>query len=54
MSDVPKREPRDWAELERELLAAGVSPEEIESGARKMLALARGTQPLRRSPRRTA
>jgi ribosome-binding protein aMBF1 (putative translation factor) len=44
MSDVPKREPRDWAELESELHAAGVSPEEIESGARKMLALARGTQ----------
>jgi ribosome-binding protein aMBF1 (putative translation factor) len=44
MSDVPKREPRDWEELERELHVAGVSPEEIESGARKMLALARGTQ----------
>ncbi|MGH3298081.1 MAG: hypothetical protein ACRDP7_40450 [Trebonia sp.] len=39
---MPKREPRDWEELERELHAAGVSPEEIESGARKMLALARG------------
>jgi DNA-binding XRE family transcriptional regulator len=44
MSDMPKREPRDWEELERELHAAGVSADEIESGARKMLALARGTQ----------
>jgi len=44
MSDVPKREPRDWEELERDLHAAGVSAAEIESGARKMLALARGTQ----------
>ena len=44
MSDVPKREPRDWEELERELHAAGVSAADTESGARKMLALARGTQ----------
>lgn len=41
---MPKREPRDWEELERELHAAGVSPAEIETGARKMLALARGTE----------
>jgi transcriptional regulator with XRE-family HTH domain len=44
MSDVPKREPRDWEELERDLHAAGVPAAEIEAGARKMLALARGTQ----------
>jgi DNA-binding XRE family transcriptional regulator len=44
MADVPKREPRDWEELELELHAAGVSAAEIESGARKMLALTRGTQ----------
>jgi DNA-binding XRE family transcriptional regulator len=44
MADVPQREPRDWEELELELHAAGVSAAEIESGARKMLALTRGTQ----------
>jgi DNA-binding XRE family transcriptional regulator len=44
ISDVPKRTPRDWEELERELHAVGVSGEEIEAGARKLLALARGTQ----------
>ena len=44
MSDVPRREPGDWEKLERELHAAGVSAAEIEAGARKMLALARGTQ----------
>jgi DNA-binding XRE family transcriptional regulator len=41
---MPKRTPRDWEELERELHAAGVSPEEIEAGARKLLAAARGNQ----------
>ena len=41
---MPKRTPQDWEELERELHAAGVSPEEIEAGARKLLATARGTQ----------
>jgi ribosome-binding protein aMBF1 (putative translation factor) len=41
---MPKRTPRDWEELERELHAAGVSAEEIEAGARKLLAQARGTQ----------
>jgi ribosome-binding protein aMBF1 (putative translation factor) len=44
ISDMPKRTPRDWEELERELHAVGVSEEEIEAGARKLLALARGTQ----------
>ena len=41
---MPKRTPRDWEELERELHAAGVSPKEIEAGARKLLATARGNQ----------
>lgn len=41
---MPKRTPRDWEELESNLHAAGVSAEEIEVGARKLLALARGTQ----------
>jgi len=41
---MPKRTPQDWEELERELHAAGVSPEEIEAGARKLLASARGNQ----------
>ena len=44
ISDMAKRTPRDWEELERELHATGVSAEEIEAGARKLLALARGTQ----------
>ena len=41
---MPKREPRDWEELERDLHAAGVSQEEIEAGARDLLAQARGHQ----------
>jgi ribosome-binding protein aMBF1 (putative translation factor) len=41
---MPKRTPRDWATLERELHAAGVSAEEIEAGARTLLAQARGHQ----------
>src|SRR6266851_2029103 len=41
---MPKRTPQDWEELERELHAAGVSPEEIKAGARKLLATARGNQ----------
>ncbi len=41
---MPKREPRDWEELERDLYAAGVSPEEIQAGARELLAQARGHQ----------
>jgi predicted XRE-type DNA-binding protein len=34
----------DWEDLERERHAAGVSPEEIEAGARRLLAQARGHQ----------
>jgi hypothetical protein len=41
---MPKRTPLDWEDLERELHAAGVSPEEIEAGARQLLARARGHQ----------
>jgi ribosome-binding protein aMBF1 (putative translation factor) len=41
---MPKREPRDWEDLERDLHAAGVSPEQIEAGARELLAQARGNQ----------
>ena len=41
---MPKRTARDWEELERELHMAGVSPEEIEAGARQLLAMARGNQ----------
>ena len=41
---MPKRIPQDWEDLERELHAAGVSPDEIEAGARELLARARGHQ----------
>jgi hypothetical protein len=41
---MPKRTARDWDELEQELYAAGVSSEEVEAGARKLLATARGNQ----------
>ena len=41
---MPRRTPLDWEDLERELHAAGVSPAEIEAGARKLLAQARGHQ----------
>jgi hypothetical protein len=41
---MPKRTPQDWEALEQELHAAGVSPAEIEAGARRLLAEARGYQ----------
>jgi DNA-binding XRE family transcriptional regulator len=41
---MPKRIPQDWEDLERELHAAGVSPDEIEAGARELPARARGHQ----------
>ena len=41
---MAKRNPLDWEDLERELHAAGVAPEEIEAGARQLLAQARGHQ----------
>src|SRR5262245_57455608 len=43
-SPMPKRTPRDWEDLDRELYAAGVSSSEIEAGARRLLAQARGHQ----------
>ena len=39
---MPKREPLDWEDLEQDLHAAGVNPEEIQVGARRLLAQARG------------
>jgi ribosome-binding protein aMBF1 (putative translation factor) len=44
VADMPKRIAPDREELERDLHAAGVSPEEIDSGARALLAQARGHQ----------
>jgi predicted XRE-type DNA-binding protein len=41
---MAQRTPLDWEDLERELHAAGVSAEEIETGARELLAQARGHQ----------
>jgi hypothetical protein len=41
---MPKRTPEDWETLERELHSAGVSPAEIEAGARRLLAETRGHQ----------
>ena len=39
-----QRSPLDWEDLERELQAAGVSPEQIEADARRTLAQTRGRQ----------
>lgn len=41
---MPKRTPLDWEDLEHDLHAAGVTPAEIEAGARQLLAQARGHQ----------
>jgi ribosome-binding protein aMBF1 (putative translation factor) len=41
---MPKRTPQDWEDLERDLHASVVTPEEIEAGARELLAQARGHQ----------
>jgi ribosome-binding protein aMBF1 (putative translation factor) len=41
---MPKRTPLDWEDLEHDLHAAGVSPAEIEAGARQLLAQVRGHQ----------
>ena len=40
---MPKRTPQDWEILERELHDAGVSPTEVEAGARQLLAEAADT-----------
>ncbi len=41
---MPKRTPQDWEPLEQELHAAGISAEEIQAGARRLLAENRGHQ----------
>jgi ribosome-binding protein aMBF1 (putative translation factor) len=41
---MAKRTQLDWQDLERELHDAGVQPEEIEAGARRMLARTRAHQ----------
>jgi hypothetical protein len=41
---MPKRTPQDWETLEQELYAAGVDPAEVQAGARRLLAEARGHQ----------
>jgi ribosome-binding protein aMBF1 (putative translation factor) len=41
---MPKRTPQDWEPLEQQLQAAGVSAEEIQAGARRLLAENRGHQ----------
>ena len=41
---MPKRTPQDWETLEEELHAAGVTAEEIQAGARRLLAENRGHQ----------
>ncbi|GAA3784226.1 helix-turn-helix domain-containing protein [Streptomyces chiangmaiensis] len=41
---MPKKTPQDWEVLERQLYAAGVDREEVEVGARRLLAEARGQQ----------
>lgn len=41
---MPKKSAQDWGVLEGELIAAGVSRAEIEDGARRLLAQARGHQ----------
>lgn len=41
---MPKKSPQDWESLEQQLYAAGVDPAEVEAGARRLLAEARGHQ----------
>jgi len=41
---MPKRTPRDWEPLDEEFHTAGVTPEEIQAGARRLLAENRGHQ----------
>jgi hypothetical protein len=41
---TPKRIPQDWEPLEQEPHAVGVSAEEIQAGARRLLAEDRGHQ----------
>ncbi|WP_106399848.1 helix-turn-helix domain-containing protein [Actinocorallia populi] len=39
---MPKHTPQDWDILEQELYDAGVSPAEVQAGARRLLAETRG------------
>ena len=48
---MPKRTPQDWETLEDELHAAGVTAEEIQAGARRLLAENRGTSSRRPASR---
>jgi DNA-binding XRE family transcriptional regulator len=41
---MPKKTPQDWEVLEEQLYAAGVDREEVQAGARRLLAEARGYQ----------
>lgn len=41
---MPKKTPQDWEPLEQQLYDAGVDPSEVEAGARRLLAEARGHQ----------
>jgi ribosome-binding protein aMBF1 (putative translation factor) len=41
---MPGKTPQDWETLEQQLYAAGVDPAEVEAGARRLLAQARGHQ----------
>ena len=41
---MPRKTPQDWEALEQKLYAAGVDPAEVEAGARRLLAEARGHQ----------
>jgi hypothetical protein len=41
---MPKKSPMKWDVLEQELYAAGADPAEVEAGARRLLAVARGYQ----------
>lgn len=41
---MPKRTPQDWEPLEEQLYAAGVDRAEVEAGARRLRAEARGHQ----------
>jgi DNA-binding XRE family transcriptional regulator len=41
---MPRKTPQDWETLEQQLYAAGVDPAEVEAGARRLLAEARGHQ----------
>ncbi|UUA07310.1 MULTISPECIES: hypothetical protein [Streptomyces] len=41
---MPKKTPQDWESLEQELYSAGVDPDEVKAGSRRLLAEAQGHQ----------